>query len=254
MTADDRAGIAWHIPSAQILRLGEIPKADTPVGGTWERLLLISDLVRDSYVIQMDSDSVTLHEIPEVLKYVEENCSFTLLGKGSFPAAEPMPDACDRAKRNGQRGMEPQSVTERSLDRFPNCAEFKYVRGCSAFAGFARGSFTKNDIEFFSRNMELICGSAKWHEWGSEQVTSNLIVANSPKPNALQHPKYTSYYALPEVDYSNSSFIHFIGTYRYKNSFYSSVARQVIRELNSNPWKQGDFDQCTAVGCDNLSK
>jgi len=254
LTDSDRAILSRHIPRVQILSLSDIPPADTPKAGCWERLLLISDLVRDSYVIQVDSDSLTLHEVPEVLSAVAEDHSFTLLGKGSFPAVESMLEACKRAISNGQRGMEPQGVAERSLDQFPDCSRLKYVRGTAAFTGFARASFNRSDVEFFSRNMERICGRAKWHEWGSEQVTSNLIIANSRNPQVLQHPKYTSYYALPEVDYSQSSFIHFIGTYRYKNCFYSSAARHVITELNSNQWKQGDFDQCTAVGCNDLRK
>jgi len=246
LTAKDRRLIFRHLPSVRVTHIREVPRANTPAGGTWERLLTIADLVQDSYVIQIDSDSLTAHAIPEVLNYVAENSSFTLLGAGSFPDIEPMLEACSRAKRKGGVSMEPQAISERLLDQFPKCTEHYYVRGCSGFAGFGRGSFTRGDIERFSKNMEAICGRKKWHEWGSEQVTSNLIVANSANARVLQHPKYTSYYALPVVDYAQSSFIHFMGTHRFENVCYANLARRVIRQLSSvtnnrSDLQQGDF-------------
>jgi len=234
LTSKDCALLVHHLPAARVLTLADVPDADTPKGGCWERLLLISKLVRDSYVIQVDADSLTLHEVPEVLNYVEQNCSFTLLGSGSFPGVESMLDACNRARRNGKHNSEPQAISERSLDQFPESSKLKYVRGNAAFAGFARNSFRSSDVEYFSKNMEAICGTNKWREWGSEQVTSNLIIANSPKASVLPHPKYTSYYALPSVDYSRSSFVHFMGGHRFERGCYSVLSRQVIRQLMSD--------------------
>jgi len=245
LTNNDRTLLGQHFPSLCIKHIGDVPKADTPVGGTWERLLSIADLVRDSYVIQIDSDSLTLQEIPEVLSYIAGNCSFTLLGAGSFPAVESMFDASNRAKRNSQQSMEPQAVSERYLDRFPDCGNLKYVRGCSGFAGFAQGSFSKADVEYFSKNLEVICGPAKWRQWGSEQVTSNLVVANSPRAGVLSYPKYASYYALPGIDYSQSSVLHFMGGHRFENGYYSMLARRVIRQLISGDRNRFSFEQGT---------
>jgi len=240
LTSKDRATLTWHLPLVRITSVEEIPPASTPKGGCWERLLLISDLVGDSYVIQVDSDSLTLGLVTEVLSFVSENYSFTMLGAGSFPAVESMSEACNRAKHNGQISMEPQGVGERSLNRFPDCANLKYVRGNAAFAGFAQRSFSRNDVEFFSRNMELLCGQKKWHEWGSEQVASNLIIANTANARVLQHPKYTSYYALPDVDYKHSCFVHFMGTHRFENGCYAALARRVIRQLESRQEYRSD--------------
>jgi len=251
LTSKDSALLVRHLPFVRVSTFSEVPTARTPRGGCWERLLLISDLIRDSYVIQVDADSLTLHEIPEVLNFVAENCTFTLLGGGSFPAIESMQDACNRAKRSGQHSMEPQGVSERSLDQVPECAKLKYVRGNAAFAGFARNSFKTGDVEFFSKTMEAVCGKAKWHEWGSEQVTSNLIVANSANAGVLQHPKYTSYYALPEVDYPQSSFIHFMGTHRFENGCYSTLARQVIRQLGSETKHRPSLQEGDSVSEEN---
>jgi len=241
LTSNDRLTLTRHIPFVRIIAAEEIPPADTPKGGCWERLLLISDLVRDSYVIQVDSDSLTLDAVTEVFSSVVENCSFTLLGAGSYPAIELMSDASIRAQVNNPHNMEPQGVGERALGRFPDSARLRYVRGNAAFAGFARSSFTKKDVEFFSKNMELLCGHNKWHEWGSEQVTSNLIIANTADARILQHPEYTSYYALPNVDYQQSRFIHFMGTHRFENGCYASLSRRVIRNLKSEEHDQSDL-------------
>jgi len=244
LTLNDCVTLTRHLPFVRITSAEEILPASTPKGGCWERLLLISDLVRNSYVIQVDSDSLTLDAVTEVFSFVVENCSFTLLGAGSFPAIESMSDACNRAQRNNQHSMEPQGVGERSLDRFPDSAHLRYVRGNAAFAGFARDSFTRKDVEFYSKNMELLCGHNKWHEWGSEQVTSNLIIANTANARILQHPRYTSYYALPNVDYKQSCFVHFMGTHRFENGCYANLSQWVIRHLKSEENYQSDSKSC----------
>lgn len=245
LTDEDRVLLTHHLPSIRVVTFGQVHTARTPRGGCWERLLLISSLVRHSYVIQVDSDSLTLQEVSEVLDCVSQNWNFTLLGAGSFPAIESMRDACNRARRNGQSNTEPQGISERSLDRFPECHKLKYVRGSAAFSGFARDSFGSADVEYFSKNMEAICGPHKWREWGSEQVTSNLVIANSAQVCVLQHPKYTSYFALPDVNYSRSSFVHFIGIHRFRKGCYSKLARQTIRGLTSKACNRAGFDPYT---------
>lgn len=231
LTSGDRDHLMRHLPSVRIATFDDVNIAHTPHGGCWERLLLIADLVRDSYVLQVDSDSLTLRDISEVLNHAADNRSFTLLGAGSFPAVESMLDACARARRSKPRNTEPQGVAERSLDRFPDCAKRKYVRGNAAFAGFARGSFSKTDVEYFSQQMEAICGHEIWHTWGSEQVTSNLVIANCGEAAVLPSPKYVSYYALRSIDYAQSSFLHFMGTHRFENGCYSALAGHVIQQL-----------------------
>jgi hypothetical protein len=78
--------------------------------------------------------------------------------------------------------------------------------------------------------MRRIAGE-KWDDWGSEQVTSNLLIANSQDALPLRFPKYLSYWAHPEVDYEQSSFIHFIGPSRFSHGFYLKSSRKVIMAL-----------------------
>ena len=50
--------------------------------------------------------------------------------------------------------------------------------------------------------MEAILGTS-WFEWGSEQVASNFVVANSPNPIVLPLPTY-SCFGPSELGYRES--------------------------------------------------
>ncbi len=228
LTAQDCALIAHHLPGARIVALADVPNPACPRGSCWERLLLIGDLVQQNYVVQLDSDTLTLAAVPEIAACIDENRSFTLLGDQSYAAVEPLAAACVRLKDNPSTMV--QAVCERSFDQLPESADLLYLRGNAGFTGFARGSIDRDRIRFFSDLMRRIAGP-KWDEWGSEQVTSSLLIANSPDPLALPSPKYVSYWAHPEVDYRTSSFIHFIGPHRFEHGFYLGEAQRVIARL-----------------------
>jgi hypothetical protein len=231
LTDSDYATLRSHIPTVRIVSIPEVAPDDCPKGSCWERLLLISDLVKDSYVVQLDSDTLTLNSIPEVQQYVAANRCFTLMGDRSFPEIESMASACLRSKSNLSPMV--QAVCERSFDQLPECASLKYVRGNAGFTGFAKGSIDREKIVWYSGLMRRIA-KEKWDEWGSEQVTSNLLIANSADACPLEFPKYLSYWVHPGVAYENSSFIHFIGPHRFSKGFYLKCARRVIGGLLDN--------------------
>ena len=228
LTKDDYSTIRMHIPAIKIVAISEVATGSCPKGSCWERLLLISDLVRDSYVVQLDSDTLTTTSIPEVAACIDSNKSFTLLGDRSYPKIEPMLSACARSKQN----LDPQvqAVCERSFDELTEASSLRYLRGNAGFTGFAKGSIGREKIAWFS---DLMRGLAreKWDAWGSEQVTSNLLIANTEDAYSLDFPKYLSYWAHPEVPYDKASFIHFIGPYRFANGFYLRSAKRAIAAL-----------------------
>lgn len=232
LTDSDEAILRSHIQQISILRISEVAPDRCPKGSCWERLLLISDIVKDSYVVQLDSDTLTACPIPEVVRCVEANRSFTLMGDGSHPAIEPMIDACNRSKSNTSPMV--QAVCERSFDQLPEAASLFYVRGNAGFTGFAKGSISREKVVWFSDLMRRIAGKT-WDEWGSEQVTSNLLTANTPDAHLLEFPKYLSYWAHPDVAYEAASFIHFIGPHRYSNGLYIKTARRVLATLAASP-------------------
>jgi hypothetical protein len=228
LTERDDAILRSHIPAVRIVSISEVVPDHCPKGSCWERLLLISDLVKNSYVVQLDSDTLTLSSIPEVVGCVAANRSFTLMGDRSFPEIESMASACLRSK--GNLSVMVQAVCERSFDQLEECASLNYVRGNAGFTGFAKGSIDREKIVWFSDLMRRIANDT-WDEWGSEQVTSNLLIANSADACPLEFPKYLSYWAHPDVAYENASFIHFIGPHRFSNGFYLKSARRVIGSL-----------------------
>lgn len=228
LTKSDYATLRAHLTKVRIVHISEVVPDRCPKGSCWERLLLISDLVKDSYVVQLDSDTLTLNEIDEVRACIDANRSFTLMGDRSFPEIESMASACARSKEIANSMV--QAVCERSFDQLTEAGSLKYVRGNAGFTGFARGSIDREKIGWFSDLMRRLA-KEKWDEWGSEQVTSNLLIANSEGALPLAFPKYLSYWAHPDVPYEDASFIHFIGPHRFSNGFYLKSAKKVIAAL-----------------------
>ena len=225
----DRALIAAHLPDSKIVEMSAVaPEEQCPKGGCWERLLLISDLSKDYYVLQLDSDTVTLASVPEIAQCIAMNRSFTLLGDRSFPEIESMASACARARGNESSMV--QGICERSFDKLEESPTLKYVRGNAGFVGFALGSIDRTAVARFSRLMRRVAGNS-WDQWGSEQVASNLLIANTPEALPLPFPKYLSHWNHPDVAYEQSSFIHFIGPFRFANGLYMRCARKVAEQL-----------------------
>lgn len=231
LTEADRALLKEHISGIHVMELNQVPGANCPKGNCWERLLLISHLCQESFVIQMDADTVTLAAIPEVIDCVRNSRSFTLLGDQSHPGIETAEAASQRYQGNKSPSI--AAVAERSFHKLPDSAEFRYVRGNAGYVGFACKSFTPETVERFSQKMESVCGP-QWHNWGSEQVASNLMVANAPCAVPLPFPKYASYWVHPNIRYEDCAFIHFIGTHRYDNGLYVHSAHKVSSALQEH--------------------
>jgi hypothetical protein len=227
LSANDRAVLREHIPGVTLLELAEFRSAICPRGGTWERLLAIASLVRDHYVIQLDSDTLTIGLIEEVRHCIERQSAFAL-GTWNNQKIETMRERCETARKLAhQTDSHVQVVAEANLDKLDDFESLRYVRGCSGFAGFARQSFTRELVETISGQMQRAIG-AKWSEWGSEQVMSNIVIANIPNAIVLPHPKYADCHKMqPGV----TEFIHFIGSCRFDDGNYARLGAQVIARL-----------------------
>ena len=227
LSANDRAVLREHIPGVNLLELAEFRSAICPRGGTWERLLAIASLVGDHYVIQLDSDTLTIGLIEEVRHCIERQSAFAL-GTWNNQKIETMRERCETARKLAhQTDSHVQVVAEANLDKLDDFESLRYVRGCSGFAGFARQSFTREFVEAISGQMQAAIG-AKWSEWGSEQVMSNIVIANIPNAIVLPHPKYADCHKMqPGV----TEFIHFIGSCRFDDGNYARLGAQVIARL-----------------------
>ena len=227
LSGDDRARLRDHIPGLTLLELAEFRSAACPSGGTWERLLAISSLVRDHYVIQLDSDTLTVGSIEEVSDCIGRQAAFAL-GTWDKQKIETMRERCETAKNRMTQGdRHVQVVAEANFDKLDRFESLRYVRACSGFAGFARGSFTREFVETISAQMGVAIGD-RWREWGSEQVMSNIVIANIPGAIVLPHPKYTDCHKMKS---GVTEFIHFIGSCRFDDGNYARLGAEVIATL-----------------------
>lgn len=225
LTDAQRARIRHHLPLVDIVPIASIDRAGLPKGGTWERLALIAELTEHSYVVQMDADTLALRDIHEVARQIANNASFTINGD---PDSAIEPVAISSARMKDDPSTHVQTLAERALTQIGLAADARYVRGCSGFAGFARGSDVGPRIRDFSSRMETVLGR-KWTEWGSEQVGSNFLVANAPGAIVLSAPRYLNYPG-GEVP-RDTSFLHFIGPFRFADGTYRKAAAVAIDAL-----------------------
>lgn len=231
LTAADKAVLAHHLGNPPVTTLTSVDTGPCPRGGTWERLLSILDLRRADYVIQVDSDTVTLGPVPEVAAAIAAGRSFTLRGEASAQIL-PLAEGAARARANRPAGRaHVQTAIECVMDQVQigGRADLRYVRGCSGFAGFAPAASGRALAEAFSIEAERLLGRDYWSEWGSEQVTSNFVVANEPDPLLLPYDRYANFWNEPVG--ADMAFLHFVGTYRFHRGAYLQAARAAIAAL-----------------------
>jgi hypothetical protein len=225
--AGDRELLKAHVPGIEFLELLPYRSPACPTGGTWERLLAIASLVSDYYVIQLDSDTLTVGPIAEVRACIEQGKAFAL-GTWDRQTDESMVERSTTARRlRPGPHSHVQLVAEANFDVLKDFRSLRYVRGCSGFGGFPRQSFTRQFVEAISTEMRAAIG-AKWAEWGSEQVMSNIVLANIPGSMVLPHPKYAD---CDKMRPGETNFIHFIGSCRFNNGTYAKLGVQLIAEL-----------------------
>lgn len=224
LTKRDLSLLRKHVLPKDIVHISDIKNSVCPKGGCWERILLISEYVKDYFVIQLDADTLTLADIPEVHQRVSGKTSFALPTK-SGQLIETMRESNDRIKNWPENHA--QVKAEKNFYKLEGCEKMKYVRGGAAFAGFAAGSFSLSKLENFSQQMNEIIGE-DWTKWGTEQVTSNFLVANSFQSKMMPFPKYSGYYPPHNISYENSHFMHFAGHHRWENGLYIENARNFV--------------------------
>lgn len=190
--------------------------------------MTISGLTDEAYVIQVDSDLLALQPIEEVVEAYRGNRAFTQAG-GIGHRIGSLKDAAAHART--QSGSHVQTLAEQALESIAAPSEAQYVRGSAGFAGFPRGADIKASAVAFSLEITQALGATKWAEWGSEQVTSNYVIANCPQALALDFARYPLHWA--GIAIGNAALIHFVGSYRYHFGTYRNAATRVIRELRA---------------------
>lgn len=234
LNQNDYSLLKEHIPGVTIEPIDKYRSTRCPKGGCWERLLAIAEHAKRHYVIQLDSDTLTIADLPEVSAATANNISFAL-GTWDNQQLERFSErAADARRLNPKSICHIQVTAEKALDKISNHEELYYIRGCAGFSGFARNSTTRLFIEEFSEQMQSIVGN-RWDEWGSEQFMSNVALANSPAVTVLPHPRYSD---CNHIRKDTTAFIHFIGDCRFQGSSYRQMSSTKILELmNVSPMR-----------------
>ena len=211
----------------QIKAISEYCPDPFPPRQTLERLVAISELVKSTFVIQMDADILVNGDICEVRKAILGNQSFILGGPEKLSGILTVSEISQHMQTSKSDHVQVQA--EKLLHSCPLSWVKLYMRGCSAFAGFSKNSITSQQLteawDFFYKELQ-----ASWKQWGSEQVLSNLLLANS-NAVALPYPKYSSLF--PELEPNRASLIHFIGSNRFSNNVYFDLSSKLVNGLLS---------------------
>lgn len=230
LTQADYALLKEHVPGVEVLEMETVRTAKCPTGGCWERLLWIARLSRDNYVIQLDADTLTVDYLPEIESCVAANRSFAI---GTWANQEVETMAFRQSEATNVLATKPtnphiQILSESRFDGIDNFRSLKYIRGCAGFSGFAAGSVDISFIENVSSQM-FKAMDKKWSLWGTEQVMSNIVVANGNNPMVLPFPKYTD---CTDIRLGTTAFVHFIGSCRFTSNRYMKMALQSISQLD----------------------
>ncbi len=223
LNARDIELLKRHVNPAEFIKAESLQSSSCPTYISWKKLFCIANCITDSFAIQLDSDTLTVGDIPEVREHVDSGTSF-ILGTWKNQEIGSMAEAREAVEHDPSQHV--QMVAERNFDKLARFSSLRYVRGCSGFDGFAKNLFELHDLEELSRQMFQIIGN-KWNEWGSEQTASNIIIANAERARVLPYPQYYSYWGTVE----EASFIHFVGTHRYSGGIYLQEAKKVIKTL-----------------------
>jgi hypothetical protein len=236
LTTEDFGVLHHHIPGLQVFEFSQVDLGRCPRGGTWERLVKIVELSADTYVIQADADTLVLSDISEVLQCWRDNKPF-LLGTDVGQQVQPAPVTARMAQgwiaKAGQGRISVGMKAEAALDTLPDAEKRNYVHASSGFAGFGQRTVNKADLEEFSLLMRERVGSM-WDDWGSEQISSNYLLANAPSCVVLPFRRYACYEPPLEAGpqpFADRAFLHFIGSYRYQRGLYRRKAAEVLARL-----------------------
>jgi len=235
LTDADKAVLAHHLGKPEILSTAKVDTHGCPTYSSWKRLFALLELRRENYVIQLDSDTVTIGDVPLVTELVDRKTSFILRGEDGVAFTDPATIARQArayALAPGEKAHV-QLAMEAEMDRvsIPGHDKLRYVRGCAGFAGFAPDPGGSRLAEQFSAEASRLLGFDHWSRWGSEQVTSNFLISNEAGSQLLPYDQYCNFWNEPFGP--DMRFIHFIGTYRYHGGVYGRVSRQMIARLKA---------------------
>lgn len=225
LNSEDRDVLRQHVPHIEILEAADFRRPALPVGGTWERLSAISVLCADTSVVQLDADTLTFGPPDEVVDALLAGHSFVVRSEAGVEIVD-LHAAATEGRRRAKASSHVQVAAESCLPQLQTPDGFRYARGCSGFTGFGRGALSPSRLDDTSAQMRALLGD-RWDEWGTEQVTSNLLAASAPGAFMLPHPRYCNADSLT----NETRVAHYIGYCRHVNRNYERRAVATIGAL-----------------------
>lgn len=224
LTPEEQELISEQLGDVEFRPRMQVPNLVCPSGGCWERLLTVADCAETDYVVQLDSDTVTIRPPSQVIAAIASMSAFTLSTKQGREVI-----SAEKASAFAETivGEHVQLLAERALVKV--APDTYYIRGCAGFIGMPKNGIGRATIENFSQSMERALSASVWARWGSEQFASNYCVASIPNVVALDFEKYP--YWETGQDIGCAEFIHFIGTDRFTGPMYQKISSAAIREL-----------------------
>lgn len=227
LTSGHKKTLADHIPQIQFQDIADVHYTGLQKEGTWERLVTLIRESQHRYAMQVDSDILALDRLDTVLDYIHSGVSFALTDRKTT-GYQSLTAASQWIADHEKDSPHIQYLIESNLHHFPRADERQYIKATSAFTGFAKGSANLDQLIEFSEDAEKIAGG-RWQEWGSEQISSNYLVANTPTHALLPRPAYVNH--TPHESLDGAKLIHFFGTHRHYQGRYRRMAAQIINKL-----------------------
>jgi len=228
LTDGDMSVLKHHVPYIIFTKASDIDTLSCPTYISWKRLFRIAELAKHSYVIQLDSDTISLAALIDVHNKVQGNHGF-LIGSARWGQPVDVNFLNNIVSYWNHNHVQPQAEKI-----FKDIAFFKdgtkYLRACAGFSGYPKNFASTTEIESLSSQIEEKIGK-KWHEWGSEQTATMCLISKTPNASVLPWPKYQNFMEPLAMDtISSASFIHFIGSTRYKKNRYKKLVHAFIKK------------------------
>ena len=149
-----------------IVNINDIKNNVCPKGGCWERILLISEYVQNYFVIQLDADTLTLGDIPKVLRRVSDKTSFTL-PTPSGPIIETMRESNERIKDWPENHV--QVRTEKNSINLKDTKNWNMYAGAQHLPALLQELFLSQNWKIFLRKWRI-----QWVRIGPDEGRSRL--------------------------------------------------------------------------------
>ena len=227
LSEDDYKVLKHHVPNIQFSKANDIETFDSPSYISWKRLYRVQQLAQKSYVIQLDSDTLSIGPLVDIDHAVRNNKGF-LIGSSRWAKAVNVNTLRDIVSQWKSTHVQARAEANfHKLDFFKDNTH--YLRGCAGFAGYPRNFATVEEIRNLSNEIYQYVGD-DWKKWGSEQTTTMCLISKCKNSQILPWPTYQNFdFPRSYENISSMNFVHFIGSNRYQRGVYERLVSNFIK-------------------------